>query len=211
MVKKKGLIFVPLLCVGLLLGGCSNSNQSKSNKHVQSTKVSSSKKVDSAQKSSQKNTTKSSVDTKAKSTTEAFIPANLQKTWYSVDEDGNVDKLSFTANAIHYENSVDSGTTTIHDGSSEPDPDTASIHSDWGRSGKVSIHGINFLNVLGWNQSAGDGTYFGIKSEVINGKPTDILVDAEGAGVWCSATYYESEALAHQEAGKKYSDIVYSE
>lgn len=47
---------------------------------------------------------------------------------------------------------------------------------NWGRASFRKAHGIEYLNVMGWMQGAGDGTFYGPHTE--NGQP--VLVIAEG-------------------------------
>ncbi|GAJ26374.1 hypothetical protein JCM15457_1298 [Liquorilactobacillus sucicola DSM 21376 = JCM 15457] len=72
-----------------------------------------------------------------------------------------------------------------------------------------NIRGIDFLNVRGWNQTAGDGEYYGVKQENVAGQNIDVMVEAGGAGAWCSQTYYASVDLAKKQQGQKYDDITY--
>lgn len=50
-----------------------------------------------------------------------------------------------------------------------------------------------WLNVYGWYQSAGDGEYYKVMTENINGKNVPILTAASGAG---NSNYYRSQDLA---------------
>lgn len=139
------------------------------------------------------------------------LPANMQRNWYYVDDNGDTHTLKISDNKMTY-HSPDSQDSVseiyLTDGS---DPDTTAIHSNWGRvSGPMfTAHDISFINIRGWNQSAGDGSYYGIKSEDVDGVNTDVLVEAGGASVLCDAVYYPTLTLATKMTTQKFDDIAY--
>lgn len=66
--------------------------------------------------------------------------------------------------------------------------------------------GIKWLNTRGWYQTAGDGTFYRIGTELINGKRVQVLFQASGAGLWTDGHAYPTQALAQSQQNKMYSD-----
>ncbi|WP_338207816.1 DUF4767 domain-containing protein [Lactiplantibacillus paraxiangfangensis] len=141
------------------------------------------------------------------------ISSAMQGTWYSVDDKGKMTKTTFTAHTITFPGAGDKPYTSTWymDDDSDPD-DRSNVHNDWDRVGGVyNRDGIELINVRGWNQSAGAGSYYGVKQETVNGKSTDVLISAGGADVLCYMTSYRTAAMAKQQGTKKFDDITYDE
>ena len=89
---------------------------------------------------------------------------------------------------------------------------SASYHKatkNWGMAGMGSqrVHGINYMNVRGWMQEAGDGDFYGLHTE--NGQ--SVLVLAQGAGPWVSGVAWKTPQLAQQYKHKKFKDLYYQD
>ena len=78
---------------------------------------------------------------------------------------------------------------------------------NWGRASFWKAHGIKYLNVMGWMQGAGDGTFYGPHTE--NGQP--VLVIGKGAGLWTNCVAWKSPQLAQQYKHKKFKDLYYQD
>ncbi len=140
------------------------------------------------------------------------ISSAMQGTWYSVGEDGQMSKVTFTAHTMvsEFDGDKSSTSTWYHDDGSDPD-DKSNIHNDWTRvtNGTINRDGTKLVNMRGWNQTAGAGAYYGVKQETVNGKSTSVLIVASGAGAWSDGVYYRTAAMAKQQGTKKFDDITY--
>ena len=150
--------------------------------------------------------------------TKFVFPHWMQGTWYTADNDGKVEKLVVTGNVLNTNGEI----TPTYDGASrtaadmkvlndggKPDP----TKTDWGAGGlsdpapslfddpsKVS----QVVNIRGWYQGAGDGTYFYTTTEKDHEQPFTVLTEAGGAGMWLTAHYYRSADLAKQHQSEHY-------
>ena len=80
---------------------------------------------------------------------------------------------------------------------------------NWMRGMFVNAKGMHWLNLRGWVQTAGDGAYYAVHTETINGQQVKVLVEAGGADMHVDAVYYQSQSMAKQQAGTKYDDLNY--
>ncbi|WP_056967278.1 DUF4767 domain-containing protein [Liquorilactobacillus sucicola] len=137
--------------------------------------------------------------------TVSIVPAALKRTWYGYDDDGKLNTVTITDDTL----TAGGSKIYLHTRDNNIDPSQEPQHDDWGNASMGNIRGIDFLNVRGWNQTAGDGEYYGVKQENVAGQNIDVMVEAGGAGAWCSQTYYASVDLAKKQQGQKYDDITY--
>ena len=137
--------------------------------------------------------------------TASIVPAALKRAWYGYDQDGKLDTVTITDDTLI----ADGSKVYLHVRNGNTDPSQDTEHSDWASVTQQNIRGINFVNLKGWNQTAGAGEYYGVKQESYNGQNIDVMVEAGGAGAWCSQTYYSSADLAKKLQGQKYNDITY--
>ncbi|MDB8869011.1 DUF4767 domain-containing protein [Pediococcus acidilactici] len=166
---------------------------------------------------------KSSSSKKAVAPTHHYVkfvfPQWMQGTWYSADDDGKIEKLVVTGNLLNTDGvktpTYDGASRTAADmkvlnGDGKPDP----AKTDWGAGGLNSPSESLFddpskvsqvVNVRGWYQGAGDGTYFYTSTEKDGGQPFTVLTQAGGAGMWLTAHYYRSVDLAKQHQDEHYS------
>lgn len=149
------------------------------------------------------------------------IPADLQGTWYSADhfydkDDTSINTITIGAHTISYKNKDESGTTIIHkmakgfdfdDQKYTQNQDYLKATNNWGRSYLANLDGHRILNVRGWLQGAGDGSYYYLAQE--NGQT--VLVSASGAGVWADGVYWKDEASAKKYANTIFSNIHYAD
>lgn len=142
------------------------------------------------------------------------IDPAMRGTWYAVDGDGKLSTMTFDAHTVTSKfagESSQKSTWYLPDGSDPDDPDN--IHSDWGKvtPDVFSRYGVSLTNVRGWNQSAGDGSYYAVKQFTINGKKTKTLLLCGGAGAWVSAVYYPSQSMAELQKDKHLAGLDYGE
>lgn len=153
-------------------------------------------------------------------TTKNIIPTDLQGTWYGYSESSKnsdkIDALKITTNQmttasqvidIHDVSERTSQDQAILDGRVQPTENSEfAMKQRWAIGGTVTQEGRDWYDVKGWYQSAGDGTYYSVKSRNVQGQTVPVLTEANGAGIWASTHYYQSKqmALANQET--KYSD-----
>jgi len=196
----------------------------KTEKKVSSSQ--SKKKSSSTKTSSSSNMAASSSQTKEKDANESGIddtgrkrvsfPANMQGTWYGWDKyNKQIQTVTFSGNKWAI-SGKDGNTSYAYDGSVRTDEDKAVLENPgkemdqakaekWASLGKTSIDKdpisqdgspVEIINLKGWYQNAGAGTYYYITTVDINGQPTPVLTQASGAGIWVDMHYYRAEDLA---------------
>ena len=141
------------------------------------------------------------------------VPTEFQGTWYTYNDD-KMSIIKISQNKINVDNYVQE----LHkvkagflDKYTYGDM-SASYHKatkNWGMAGMGSqrVHGINYMNVRGWMQEAGDGDFYGLHTE--NGQ--SVLVLAQGAGPWVSGVAWKTPQLAQQYKHKKFKDLYYQD
>lgn len=60
------------------------------------------------------------------------------------------------------------------------------------------------VNIRGWYQGSGDGTYYYNTTQTVDGKKIEVLTEAGGAMIATTAHYYKSPALAKEYASNDY-------
>lgn len=143
------------------------------------------------------------------------FPAQMQGTWYGWDQyENEVKSVKFVGNqwitsgkygakAEAYDGSV----RTKEDQEALQDPRKAENEEmkNWAalstftkNEAPLTQDGqpIEIVNLLGWYQTAGAGTYYYVTTAEINGRETQVLTQASGAGIWVDLHYYRSESLA---------------
>lgn len=148
---------------------------------------------------------------------EFTVPSNLRGTWYSNDYDSSA-TITITAHTIT--TTEDGDTTTIHlykqdgdflSGSQSEDQSIQDATKNWGSAQIMKAHGLTYVNVRGWCQTAGDGESYAFHTEEIDGQSTPILVSASGAGFWTDGVWYQSKAQAQQHADHHFDDLFYQD
>lgn len=82
---------------------------------------------------------------------------------------------------------------------------------NWSRTSFWDCHGMHWLNIQGWCQGAGDGSFFAVHTETIDGKKVKVLVQAGGATIATDAVYYQTQSLAHQNKDTEFDDLHYAD
>ena len=132
------------------------------------------------------------------------IPTQYQGTWYSYVE-GKEEKITFTGSKII----TDSTPTELHKVDTERLPATPSesqiaAGAQYGRVSLVTINGIKYLNIKGYFQVNGFGTYYGYHTE--KGHPVIILSLGNSASGF-NSVYWKSPELAKQYEDEKFDDL----
>lgn len=132
------------------------------------------------------------------------FPADMQGTWYTYDKaDDKVTSITISGNKLTGSEDPNDVTEVHKITDSEKQANKSTIDSS--RRNWAYFNHINgWLNVYGWYQSAGDGEYYKIMTENINGKNVPVLAAASGAGIWLDSNYYRSQDLAQQQQGTTY-------
>lgn len=136
------------------------------------------------------------------------FPADMQGTWYTYDKDSDK-MMSITISGNKLTDSEDPNDVTevhkITDSEKQANENTNPSTIDSSKRNWAYFNHINgWLNVYGWYQSAGDGEYYKIMTENINGKDVPVLAAASGAGIWLDNNYYRSQDLAQQQQDTTY-------
>lgn len=140
-------------------------------------------------------------------------PVAMRGTWYAKSY-GKMSKLEVSEHEIVYTSEGEKPAKTIlyRPGNGRKfDTDSAvqEARQEWGVASEVTKNDLNYINVRGWYQTAGAGTFYAAHTELIDGKQTPVVVVGGGAGAWTSTVYYQTEALAEQQAEVKYDDLIY--
>lgn len=150
------------------------------------------------------------------------VPAALRGTWYTSGDDYD-STVTFGAHSMvdHESGDDDDDTNTtlqlfkqdpkFLDSDQVNDTSVSDATKNWGRVRMNNVHGMNFMTVQGWCQTAGDGESYAIHTETIDGQQVKVLVEAGGAGFWTDAVYYQSKSMAQQQGKHHYSDLSYRE
>ena len=142
-------------------------------------------------------------------------PVAMRGTWYAKNEYGSA-KIVVTDHQI-----------MLTDGDGEtydyvlyrrkgqmPDPGTVTSADiertkSWASAMAGQVHGMDTINIRGWYQSAGAGSYYSAHTEEVNGQKVPVVVSGSGAGAWVDAVFYPSEAMANSQGATQYSDLQY--
>ncbi|MDF7637991.1 hypothetical protein PT285_00875 [Lactobacillus sp. ESL0791] len=144
--------------------------------------------------------------------TQATYPSLMQGNWYYYDQYSKKIQVIFFDNNI--DGSYEHGRRKVGDFlhkyiKHDPEKESKAYQkrtSNWDFiSAKVRIKGRYYLNIMGWNQGAGDGISYNVSR--INGN--QVLTTAEGAGFWVVYHAYRTPELAQQYKQKRYSGFVY--
>ncbi|MBD5429649.1 hypothetical protein [Lactobacillus sp.] len=134
------------------------------------------------------------------------IPSEYQGTWYGYDSEGKKEEITFEGSKIITEY----GSTELHKVNIDKLPTIPSekqvvAAKDYGRALFINSNGIKYINVRGYFQGAGDGSYYGYHTE--KGQP--VIIGAYGAGLYTSSVYWKSPELAKQYKDEKFADLNY--
>ena len=126
--------------------------------------------------------------------TERTLPKAIRGTWWHYDGHGRYGKTTITAKKIKSRSHSNGNyTTIIHTRKQSADPDKLKIHQNWG---VISMRYHGWTDIRGWNQSAGDGTYYKLSHRQYHGKRIRVLKLAGGAGIDTYSHQYATKKLA---------------
>lgn len=156
--------------------------------------------------------TPTTVHAKAQRTMKVY-PQRLRGTWYHYEGAGKYDKVKFTATkwrTAGYDNTQRyTRTTTLHQRLASADPAQIARHTNWVVGQKMWVRQANWVGLRGWNQSAGDGTYYKVANKPYHGQKLAVLSEAGGAGLWVDQHYYASKQVAKQLKNHRFHGEVY--
>lgn len=148
----------------------------------------------------------------AKTTLKEY-PNNLRQTWYHYEGNDHYDKMKFTRKHISgywydtYDHKYEHYKTALHYRNLKSYK--VSNHPSWSVANKIYIHKLHWINVMGWNQNAGDGDYYSTIVRTTRGKNIKILNVAGGADCWTYDHFYSTRKVAHYEKNSHWNGIVY--
>ncbi|SPS03967.1 hypothetical protein LAS9624_00799 [Latilactobacillus sakei] len=153
------------------------------------------------------------------STTNYQVPSELAGTWYGYSEYSKqpeqIDTLEIAGNKLtlngettelHQDSERTSQERELLSGKGDPNQIDKNKMDNWGVIKEFDVEGRHWLNVRGWYQSAGDGSYYGVKSRNIDGETMPVLTIAGGAGMWPSQHLYPTKAAALSMKDTKFDD-----
>ncbi|KRN95106.1 hypothetical protein IV55_GL000388 [Furfurilactobacillus siliginis] len=112
-----------------------------------------------------------------------------------------------TTSTMHTSQDRTSADNAILSGNAQPTTPEQKDHADnWALFSTCNIRGASWVNIMGWYQSAGDGSFFTVLNETVNGKQVPVLFSASGAEAWTDAHYYLSADLATAQKNTKYAE-----
>ena len=236
LVKKMGIVVVLCcsLLVTVGCGKQSGSTEQQSSESAQKISSEKAKKAssesakkassESAKKASSESAQKASSESAQKASSESakkannLIDSSLIGTWYGYNKyESKLDTINITGNKII----TNGNTTEIHSDSERTAADkalsagsgTIDDNKDtykfkhWGSVRSTNEeNGRKWLNVKGWYQSAGTGSFYGVKNRVINGRSIPVLTLADGAGMWASQHFYQDKADANKMSDTMFDD-----
>lgn len=138
------------------------------------------------------------------------VPSNMRGTWYSKDG-----KITFGKNTVMTDGDTGylykQSKAFANDESNYNNQSIMNATKDWRRASIFDHDGMHWLNIQGWLQNAGDGSFFAVHNETIDGQSVEVLVMGGGAEIWTDAVYYRSQSMANQNGDRKFSDLHYRE
>lgn len=163
-------------------------------------------------KASSSSSAKSSSSTKATDDHGEYFttPETMRGTWYFKSEYGMIKLAIFENEIIHVDpNGLGRRMVLYKKISSIPDNVEQYELEQWYNASYVNVRGMQYIHVLGRNQTSGSGVYYAIHTEEINGNKVPIIIESSGEDVWTGVVYYPSEDLANQQGDTKYEDLHY--
>lgn len=140
-------------------------------------------------------------------------PQRFRGTWYHYDGHGKFDRVKFTATkwrtAGFNNNQRYVSTSKLKQRLVTADPARLARHPKWTMGQKMRVRQANWIDLRGWNQSAGDGTYYKVANKRYRGQKMTVLSEAGGAGVWVTQHYYPSRQVAKQLKNHRFHGEVY--
>lgn len=139
-----------------------------------------------------------------------YFPHVLRHTWYHYDGNGRYDRVTFGYKR-YKGHSYYEGWNTYYGKIHYRNLRAAKVsyHPNWDFATPVYVHHMHWVNIYGWNQGIGDGSYFGVRVHHYHGIPIRVLSDAGGAEVWTSEHYYATKKVAKNLGNKHFRGVLY--
>lgn len=139
-----------------------------------------------------------------------YFPSALRHTWYHYDGHGRYDRVTFGYKHYREQNYYD-GWTVYHGKIHYRNLKTTHIshHPNWTFATPFYIHHMHWVNIYGWNQTAGDGEYYGVKVRHYHGHRIRVMSEANGAGIWTYQHYYATRKVARTLGDKHFKGVSY--
>lgn len=151
------------------------------------------------------------VQASAKSTLKTF-PKSLRRTWYHYDGHGRYDTVKLTSKHYYTKSYYEKwyhSSSTLHSRNGKTDPEHLKMHSSWVVGHAYHIGKAHWTNIMGWNQSAGDGTSYKLEIRKYHHKNFRLLSEGGGAELWISQHYYATKKVAHVMGNRHFSGEHY--
>lgn len=156
--------------------------------------------------------TPTTAQAKAQRTAKVY-PKRLRGTWYHYDGQGKYDRVKFTKTkwrSVGYDNQQRyASTLKLHQRRVSADPEQIARHPKWVVGYKLRARHASWIELRGWNQSAGDGTYYKVANKHYHGQKIRVISEAGGAGLWVIQHYYASKKVAKQLGNHRFHGEVY--
>lgn len=135
------------------------------------------------------------------------VPSEMQGTWYS--SDGSIALHGNTITTSDGDVKLYRRSPSFVNSDEFNDSAVQEATKDWGVAHMFSDNGMQWLNVMGWVQSAGDGESYAVHTEDLDGKSVKVLVAASGAENWVDTVYFPSQDLDDQYGDQQFDDLNY--
>ena len=203
--QKSKIIMLATASLCLCLAGCGSQNKTTNKQSSKSSSLASSQ---STKKGSASDNSNSQSTGKYGNQGPFNVPSNMQGTWYSKNGQITIGAHSMTINGnkMHlYKQSAD----FAYDKDSYKTKTATKATQKWYRATELDENGLHWINVKTWMQSAGNGNYYSVHTETIDGHKVQILVAASGTDTWTDDVYYRSQSMAQQNADRHFDDLHY--
>lgn len=139
------------------------------------------------------------------------FPSNMQGTWYSYDKsDDKIITMTVSGNKMTYSDNPDD-TVEVHKITDAEKQANAQVNNQGASDDQNNRKNWAYFNqadgwlqVYGWYQSAGAGSFYKVLNENVNGQNVPVLAAASGAGIWVDSNFYRSQDLAQQQKDTTY-------
>lgn len=140
------------------------------------------------------------------------FPKRLQRTWYHYAGKGHYSAIKFTNKTIkdreYFDGKYSTSTSHLHYRKVNVDPDKIATHP-WAVGHAFYFRKAHWTNVMGWNQSAGDGDFYKVGTKTYHGHKLRVLSVGGGAEAWIINHYYTSRKVAKTLGNKHFKGELY--
>ncbi len=137
------------------------------------------------------------------------IPSEYWGTWYSADDDGNIQSMTINQHSIGENTTYKKNPQYWQSATAIKDQNELNrlkeYTKNWIATDYLNLAGKPAVHCLSWLSTMGFGEYYQVRQE--EGQSVLIYAGAQDPVVY--ATYYKTPELAKQNIDKKYSDLPY--